>query len=1173
MKLRRLDLLRYGHLSEVTLDFPDSAALHVVYGANEAGKSTALAAIADALFGFGHRTDFDFMHGGPQLRIGFGLVAGDGTEAEFVRRKGRGDTLRDLAGNVVPEDGLRRFLGGASRELFERSFGLNGARLREGGQELLRSGGDAGESLLAGTGLLHLRAALTRLDEEARSLVGDGRGRRRLSEAVDAWRQAQHALDERSVAPRAWLEAEATHSEAMTTLGQIQEQTRELSTEDSRLQRVRRVAPLFAELEEQRAIFASHEDVPLLPPEAEKRRYDARAVRQEASRDFEREAADAARLKSSYAGLPQDEAVLAEQDAIDALVARRTLVLQAAEDVRKVRAFVVSHQAKVVAALDELGVSLAPDLAREAVPSAALRASVQRLVSLHAALAATARSAEQSLAVARHRRDEAAAALQANAEPPSPALLRRTIDAMRGEGPLDLDLDRAERALGSAQVATAAALAALPLWQGDLAALAACRLPLPAEFDMAAARLDAAAKEVAEGHAVVAALASEIFALEDNVSRLARGETVPTPDAVAEARAFRDRAWRLIRRLHEGGPQPDTAEQAALPTGSLPDVFEALRDDADRLADRRADDAQRVADFLATTARLELLRSRRAETESRRAAAEAAFAAAESAWHALWAPAGFVPDAPPAMTEWRRARTQVLAQADAEAEARRRRDDLAARRYHACAALSAFLADATSQDNLAALLLRAETECEAAEASLAAHRGRAQIFAQEEARLPELQQAATAANTALETWSEEWAGAVVALGLPSEAATETAVSALGAWARVAEVAPVWRTDQQRIADMLASIETFDDQVRAVQGRLLDPATEEPSTVIAARLGRRLADARRIASDAEALAVRIVAHEAAADEAARRLRAAEAELETLRNLAGAANDADLERAIERARQRDAAAAEIARLGRVLLAQGDGRAEDVLRSEIAGIDPDAVVARLAEIRDELTNLGERRETLSAERTRSEATLAEMRQGRDAASKSQEAEDALADARATAERYARLHVARVLLRSGIDRFRREHQGPLLRAASAHFALLTGGRYARLSVDEDAAGRAVLLAIGVDGTECPVEALSEGARDQLYLALRVATVEDHAANAEPLPFIADDLLVHFDDERAAAAIALLVQLGRTTQVILFTHHDHIAMLAARQVGAVVQNLSAPASTATLRLAPIVVG
>jgi chromosome segregation protein len=111
-------------------------------------------------------------------------------------------------------------------------------------------------------------------------------------------------------------------------------------------------------------------------------------------------------------------------------------------------------------------------------------------------------------------------------------------------------------------------------------------------------------------------------------------------------------------------------------------------------------------------------------------------------------------------------------------------------------------------------------------------------------------------------------------------------------------------------------------------------------------------------------------------------------------------------------------------------------------------------------------------------------------------------------------------------------------------------------LIVDYDAAGRTVLLAIRDTGAECPTVALSEGARDQLYLALRIAAVEAYAAQAQPLPFIADDLLVHFDDRRAAAAIALLAELGQTTQVILFTHHDHIVALSERQPGVEVQAL-----------------
>jgi len=199
--------------------------------------------------------------------------------------------------------------------------------------------------------------------------------------------------------------------------------------------------------------------------------------------------------------------------------------------------------------------------------------------------------------------------------------------------------------------------------------------------------------------------------------------------------------------------------------------------------------------------------------------------------------------------------------------------------------------------------------------------------------------------------------------------------------------------------------------------------------------------------------------------------------------------------------------------------------------------------------------------------------MHKGHDAASMAQQAQDALVQSWSAAERYARLHVARTLLRAGIDCFRKQQQGPLLSAAGEHFAMLTGGRYERLAVDYDDADRAVLLAVRDTGAAYPVEALSEGTRDQLYLALRVATIEAYAAQSEPLPFIADDLLVHFDDIRTAAALALLADMGRRTQVILFTHHDHIATLAERQAGVAVQRMPSPSAATYTSHATISVG
>ncbi len=75
----------------------------------------------------------------------------------------------------------------------------------------------------------------------------------------------------------------------------------------------------------------------------------------------------------------------------------------------------------------------------------------------------------------------------------------------------------------------------------------------------------------------------------------------------------------------------------------------------------------------------------------------------------------------------------------------------------------------------------------------------------------------------------------------------------------------------------------------------------------------------------------------------------------------------------------------------------------------------------------------------------------------------------------------------------------------------------------------------------------MSEGTADQLYLALRLASLSVHLDDPdhEPAPLVADDILINFDDGRALAALAALADLSRRTQVLFFTHHDHLAEIA----------------------------
>ena len=1163
MRLLRLDLLRYGHLTDLTLDFPAGAALHVVQGANEAGKSTALEAIADALFGFRHQTSRDFLHEAKALRIGFTLADEEGRQAGFQRRKGRQGTLLDAAETPLPEEALRRFLGGASRELFERGFGLDGERLRRGGRSLLESGGEAGESLLAGMGMPQLHKALGRLEEEAKSLAGDRRTTRRFAAALEAWQQARREAEEAAIRPRDWEEAVAAREAILQAVARARAENQALVAEASRLQRIRRVRPRLAELDRVREALAAVAAAPRLPAGTEERLRQAAEARRAAAQDAAREAEVARRLAAARAALAEDPAVLALQDGIDTLAAQRPLLLQAEAELPRLRAERADYRAAAEAAARELGAAEPVESLRERLPPESDRRRAQALLTERATRQARQAHVLRDLREAERQRDAASAALAALPAPPPSGPLRRAIEAARGEGPLDRELERARHALDRAAEEARAALAALPLWQGDAAALAACPLPLPAEEAAAAGRLAAAEQGRERAREEEAGLAAEIEALEAEqaalAASLAADGAVPTREAVAAARTARDAAWRRLRRGVEDGVAAGPAATAE---------FEALGDAADRLADRRAEEAQRVADYALRQARLVQAQRRREAAVAARQAAEARLAEARAGWEALWAAAGLRPAAPEAMTEWRRAREGVLARGAAERAARQACAELAARREAARGALAGLFAPAPEGAALAPLLAAADEACREAEAALLAHRARAEALAAEEARLPGRREAAAEAARAVAALEAGWAEALASLGLPPMAEADRVETALAAWARIAEAAQAWRVAEQRIAALEEVIAGFETGLRAVLERLPEAAAEAAPAVLAQGLSRRLEAARKTAEEAARLDAETAAHAAAAAAAERRGAAAGAEIAALQAAAGLADEAALEAAIGEARRRDGLEAELAALERLLAEQGDGLAEAELRAEAASLDADAAQARLAAIEGEQVALAEGLRRLGGEQATVEERLAGMQRGRDAAAHAQAAEQALAEARAAAERYGRLHLARRLLQAGIDRFRNEQQTPLLRAAGGHFALLTGGRYARLAAEEDEKGRVLLRAVRGDGSDCAVEALSEGTRDQLYLALRVAWIEHHAAHAAPLPFVADDLLVHFDDARAAAALDLLAQLGARTQVILFTHHDHIAALAARQAGVHLQRLPAQAGGLAARSA-----
>jgi uncharacterized protein YhaN len=194
MRVSRLDLLRYGRFTNVSLEFPKAASdVHIIFGPNEAGKSTSLAAIEDLLFGIPHNSPYNFVHDYASMRIG-GVLEHDGKLLEVRRRKGHKDTL--LAPNESPlpsgDGALIPFLGGADQTFFTRMFSLNHERLAKGGREILEAKDEVGQTLFsAGAGLSGLRERMASLSREADDQWGLRRaGRRKYYNALNALEEA-----------------------------------------------------------------------------------------------------------------------------------------------------------------------------------------------------------------------------------------------------------------------------------------------------------------------------------------------------------------------------------------------------------------------------------------------------------------------------------------------------------------------------------------------------------------------------------------------------------------------------------------------------------------------------------------------------------------------------------------------------------------------------------------------------------------------------------------------------------------------------------------------------------------------------------------------------------------------------------------------------------------------
>lgn len=1131
MRIRRLNLERFGQFTDKAFDFgtfgerPD---FHIIYGPNEAGKTTTMEAALRLFFGFPLREDYAFKHQRSNLQVSATLEI-DGATRHFSRLPKRSGSLVDEVGTVLPETALSAHLAGLSEDDYRRLLCLDDETIERGGEEIANARGDIGRLLFsASAGVADLSNVLDGVRDVA-DAIWKKRGRTtRVAELKRALTEVERRVKDRDVTVSAWKALKRDLAEARKEEQGARQDRDAMLAARAQLQAKKRALPVMAEIDELEAKTAPLSAYPEQLGFDPERLIELRSDHGTASQNVDRLTNEIAALEQQRDGI----SVNAEQDrlaaALDELADLSARDRAARLDLGKRQGERHEAEAAMAHIAQELGLSgkSAPgDLALSAADIATLESARDSFRTASDLKRSEAREVAelQNRLVAAEKAVEAQGFDRDDVPGMANVLLRFDADNLAPQHAAAL------QAIHAARLNAERSLAALTVGSVTFQQLPVC--PVPRALT---ARWAERHEELRRDIRIVTEKRDEhradIAARQAQVETLTNDTAIVPDEKATELLATRQERWTAhletldavtAEAFHEAMRQYDLATELRLnqsgELGRLRQIGEARAE-----AQARADQADE---------RLKTLKDEMAEVEQsvRDAASQVGLGRSM---------------APAAWLEWVGRHETASAAAQDLGETQDTKQQVLQRAQALLAELAALLpfepVDLDSALNAARLV--AEDERRKTEARNQAEKTVQQVrrdLAKREARYND---ACIAKGKAGENWR-----ILVSELLGDAVSPDALLPALDALRELREHDRNRAAAERRVTAMQADQAQFASEVE----RLARANELEMQATAAETYGllRDLAEQARAAQDAVAELGRKV-EEAKTERSSNteKLRRIKHEVEAI---AAVFPDPDALTDIDQLRQAAARGEQViedrsalSKLRFSIMSElavadmADARAQ-LADQTTAGLD-----AGLDSNESDLEHAEGRLTTAIQDRVTAENALSEVKGDSEIAALVEEKATLELQLEDAAMDRLELSLGHSLASDAIRRYRDSHRSGMMTATERYFADLTRGAYPSLitQVEKD---DEILLAIDKTGASKRVTEMSKGTRFQLYLALRAAAYDQLGAQGTRLPFFCDDVFETFDEERTSAACRIMEAIGGQGQAIYLTHHRHVVEIA----------------------------
>ena len=1155
MILKELHFIAFGPFTNRELSFDDKG-LHVVFGPNESGKSSALRGLKSLLYGINPRTTDNFIHENSLLRIGGVLQKENGEKLEIIRRKGTRNTLLNSEGIPLDEQTLSPFLQGINSTLFTTLFGIDHQELEQGGQEILDQNGKIGEVLFsAGLGNYNLNKVLVELENETDILFKKAGSKPTINALIRQFNDVKKEIKDKSLSSHKWKDFRRRFESTREHLENINSRLIGHRNKLNRLERIQRIYPKFARLNQFTDEFKELEGTIILSDEFTLRRKNAVSEKEKAETIVNKVTPRLDDLRKKHEKLSIDHLLLDHSIQIKGLYEQLGSFKKAEKDRPKLE----TKQKQYARTADDILAKIKFDFQLEDIERFRIildkRKTISELGGQISLLDKKDENLKLNLQKEKRRLEAIIDELAQIQEFDSETDLDFEIISARKLGDLDALIDRDFDDLSRQKNECQRALDRLPLWNGTLNSIATIKTPTKENIHRFQEKFDHMKhrREMTEEKKTKFDEEKEnIFTKIDEVRR--KGE-IPSENLLEKSRSNRDEIWQLLRQ--KWVDQIDISDKAAKyhEEGTLPDVFENRISVVDRLSDRLRREANRVHELAnlesswhSLERQLDIVSQELDEVSKQEDKLVVG-------WQKLWEDSQIDPLTPREMIAWldefEKLRDETLTLEKLQDQITKNRYKRKIHVHKLNKQMENLNCSISNTEELAAVL----QECEKKQKQLNNLRVKRDLLVEDRKRkeldLRLLNEEYQLNDEKLKKWNSQWSKLMQNINLSSQTSFPEVKYLVEKLTVYYTNADKEREFSKRIKAIESDSKDFIDQVHELVSSIAPKLLGESLVDIVSKLDHSLSDNQKIQSKSQTIQEQIEINQQEITEAQNTIKIMNEQLHKLCEEARCESPDLLIHAERKSACYVQLGRDIDRIKDEIIENGDGKEFDELKQEVLDVDLDSLPGKIAELNDLIINeLEPRRIELAEEKGRHQKEL-ELFDGNDqVAELNNHAESILSTIRSNTNRYIQVKLALKILKEKIESYRKENQSPLIRSASQYFATLTCDSFQRLSADFNERDEPILTGIRPNGENVRVEGMSSGTRDQLYLALRLASFEKYIQNGNPMPIILDDVLVDFDDVRSQSALNAFAKIAEQTQVILFTHHFRIVEQSKKMNG-----------------------